>query len=154
NNEPLLFGAEAHFFLADGIPTYDNGVIDLDQLMATATSDEVVLGWVFGGIEADAPNFGHSTASNNAFTVTMDLPPFIDLGSPGGVAAVPGTLARRLLVENPDAAYVIGAGDDLTAFGGATIASGKLVVDGTLLAHFLDVQAGGLLRGTGIIEAP
>ena len=32
--------------------------------------------------------------------------------------------------------------------------SGRLVVDGTLLAHFLDVQAGGKLSGTGVIQAP
>ncbi|MFO1058592.1 MAG: autotransporter domain-containing protein [Dongiaceae bacterium] len=154
NSEPLLFGAEAHFFLADGIPTFDNGVIDLDQLMATATSDQLVLGWVYGGIEADAPNFGHSAASNNAFTVTIDLPPFIDLDSPGVVEAGVGTLVRRLLVENPGAVYRIGAGDDLTAFGGGTVASGGLVVDGLLLAHALDIQAAGWLKGTGVIQAP
>jgi outer membrane autotransporter protein len=154
NGQPLLFGAEAHFFLADGIPTYDNGVIDLDQLMATATADQVLLGWVYGGIEADQPNFGHTAASNNAFAVTIDLPPFIDLDSPGVVAAGTGTMARRLLVENPGAIYQIGAGDDLTAFGGATVASGGLVVDGVLLAHSLDIQAAGWLRGTGVIEAP
>jgi outer membrane autotransporter protein len=154
NGQPLLFGSEAHFFLADGIPTYDNGVIDLDQLMATATSDQMVLGWVYGGIEADQANFGHSTASNNAFTVTIDLPPFIDLDTPGVVEAGVGTLARRLLVENSGAVYRIGAGDDLTAFGGATVASGGLVVDGLLLAHSLDIQADGWLRGTGVIQAP
>jgi hypothetical protein len=47
----LRFGANAQFFLADGIPTYDNGVIKLDQL-----TGQTVLGYIFGGLFANAPN--------------------------------------------------------------------------------------------------
>jgi hypothetical protein len=47
----LRFGAEAQFFLADGVPTYDNGVIKLDAL-----TQPTVLGYIFGGLFANAPN--------------------------------------------------------------------------------------------------
>jgi hypothetical protein len=65
----LRFGANAQFFPADGIPMYDNGVIDLDALTGPTT-----LGYIFGGIFANAPNTqgvagAVSGASNNIFEV-------------------------------------------------------------------------------------
>ena len=47
----MLFGSGAEFFLADGIPTYDNGVIKLDDL-----TGPTVLGYIYGGIFANAPH--------------------------------------------------------------------------------------------------
>ncbi len=47
----LLFGANAEFFLAEGVETFANGVIDLDVL----TSEQVV-GYVYGGIVSNAPH--------------------------------------------------------------------------------------------------
>ncbi|MBL9163263.1 MAG: hypothetical protein JNL18_11055 [Planctomycetaceae bacterium] len=63
------FGANAEFFAAAGIPTFDNGVIDLDQLTGKTS-----LGFIFGGI---ATNGRHtqgnpdvtSTASYHVFEV-------------------------------------------------------------------------------------
>ena len=65
----LRFGAEAQFFLADGVPTYNNGVIKLDAL-----TQPTVLGYIFGGLFANAPNTqgvagAVSGASNQIFEV-------------------------------------------------------------------------------------
>jgi hypothetical protein len=65
----LRFGAGAEFFPADGIPTYDNGVIKLDAL-----TGPTVLGYVYGGIFANAPHTQGVTgavsgASNEIFEV-------------------------------------------------------------------------------------
>jgi hypothetical protein len=65
----LRFGANADFFLAPGISTYDNGVIKLDDLTTQTT-----LGYIFGGLAANAPNTqgvpgAVSIASNEIFTV-------------------------------------------------------------------------------------
>lgn len=70
NQNRLRFGANAEFFLAPGIPTYDNGVIELDEL-----TSETTLGYIFGGLFANAPNTQGVTgavsgASNEIFTVT------------------------------------------------------------------------------------
>lgn len=65
----LLFGAEAQFFLADGISTYHNGVIQLDTL-----TTPVVIGYIVGGIMSTLPNTNttaDSTASPYVFTVTL-----------------------------------------------------------------------------------
>jgi hypothetical protein len=71
----LRFGANAQFFLADGIPTYDNGVIKLDQL-----TGQTVLGYIFGGLFANAPNTqgvagAVSGASNQIFEVVYSPVP-------------------------------------------------------------------------------
>jgi hypothetical protein len=71
----LRFGANAEFFLADGIPTYDNGVIRLDAL-----TQPTVLGYIYGGIESNSPHtrdsmtgqpipFAQTGASQRIFTV-------------------------------------------------------------------------------------
>jgi len=65
----LRFGANAEFFPAPGIPTYDNCVINLDEL-----TSETTLGYVFGGLFANAQNTQGVTgavsgASNEIFTV-------------------------------------------------------------------------------------
>ena len=69
SGNPLRFGANAQFFPAPGIPTYDNGVIKLDDLTTQTT-----LGYIFGGLFANAPNTqgvpgAVSGASNEIFTV-------------------------------------------------------------------------------------
>ncbi len=65
----LRFGADAEFFLAPGIPTYDNGVIKMDELTQQQT-----IGYIFGGIFSNAPNTRgvagiYSGASNDIFEV-------------------------------------------------------------------------------------
>lgn len=67
------FGSNAEFFLAEGIATYENGVIDFDALPA----GETIVGYIYGGIAAYAPHiFGgaslaNSEASSEIFAVTL-----------------------------------------------------------------------------------
>lgn len=67
----LRFGTDAAFFVADGIPMYENGVIKLDEL-----SGPTVLGYIYGGIFANAPHTqgvpgAVSGASNELFEVVF-----------------------------------------------------------------------------------
>jgi len=61
--DPLLFGAGAKFLLNPDLALID-GAIDMDLL-----TGETLLGWVFGGITAEIPNFGPSRGSNILFEV-------------------------------------------------------------------------------------
>lgn len=68
----LRFGSNAEFFVADGIPTFDNGVIDLDALPV----GETTVGYIYGGLITNAPHvFGNPTALSSAsgeiFAVTL-----------------------------------------------------------------------------------
>jgi hypothetical protein len=67
----LRFGANAEFFLAPGLVTYDNGVINLDAL-----AQETTLGYIFGGLAANGPHTRGvpgvvSSASNVVFEVVL-----------------------------------------------------------------------------------
>ena len=65
----LLFGAEAAFFPKDGIPLFNNGVIQLDAL----PNEPTVIGYIVGGIMSTLPNTNFitdSTSSPYVFTVT------------------------------------------------------------------------------------
>ncbi|MGH8047088.1 MAG: hypothetical protein ACREKL_07565 [Chthoniobacterales bacterium] len=64
-NTRFLFGANARFIPAAGIATSDNGMLNLDALTAPT-----VIGYIFGGIIAQIPNFGGTGASNLIFQVT------------------------------------------------------------------------------------
>ena len=61
----LYFGANARFFPAANVPVLTDGIIDVDSL-----TTETVLGYMFGGIAADQPNFGNTVASSIIFEVT------------------------------------------------------------------------------------
>lgn len=63
SGNPLLFGAEAQFLLNPEISLYQ-GAINLDAL-----TGPTLLGYVFGGIAAEQPNFGATAASNLLFEV-------------------------------------------------------------------------------------
>ncbi|MGI9457293.1 MAG: hypothetical protein ACR2NU_12085 [Aeoliella sp.] len=70
----LRLGANAEFFVAPGIVTYDNGVIDFDELVA----GETIVGHVFGGLAANAPHVrgtpgAVSVASNMVFEVSITV---------------------------------------------------------------------------------
>ncbi|HEX6041649.1 hypothetical protein [Longimicrobium sp.] len=56
---PGLLGAESALLPAAGVPDFDNGVVQLDRLPPAST-----LGYFYGGIQAQQPNFGPSTATN------------------------------------------------------------------------------------------
>lgn len=71
NQNRLRLGANAEFFHAEGIPIYGNGVIKFDEL-----SGETVLGYIFGGIAANAPHVRNvantaSAASDLIFEVVL-----------------------------------------------------------------------------------
>jgi hypothetical protein len=66
----LLFGANATLIPADGLPTYNNGVLKYDAL----GSNPIVVGYIVGGIQSTLPNTNVSTdsaASPYIFTVSL-----------------------------------------------------------------------------------
>jgi hypothetical protein len=65
----LRFGAEAAVFLDDSIPVTKNGMIDLAQLKALHGTEQVHVGWLYGGIAAEKANFGATVASNIVFDI-------------------------------------------------------------------------------------
>jgi len=84
----LRFGANAEFFPAEGIETFENGVIKLDALGQPTT-----LGYIFGGIAANGPHTRGvpgvtSVASNVIFEVTL-----IPVPEPSTLILVVGMLA-------------------------------------------------------------
>lgn len=65
----LLFGAEAQFFIKDGIETYSNGVIQLDKI-----KKPTIVGYIVGGIMSTLANtntMADSTSSPYVFTVKI-----------------------------------------------------------------------------------
>jgi hypothetical protein len=71
DDKRLHFGAEAGVFLDPATPVTENGMIDLAQLKALHGTKRVHVGWIFGGIAADAPNNGNSVASNVVFDILV-----------------------------------------------------------------------------------
>ncbi|MFZ1612036.1 MAG: T9SS type A sorting domain-containing protein [Chitinophagales bacterium] len=61
-----LLGSNAVFIPSSEVPQYSNHVIQLD-----AIDGEIFAGYIFGGIEAEAGNFGLSSASNKLFKVML-----------------------------------------------------------------------------------
>lgn len=66
NQLPGLLGAEAQFMPALKTPRYSNGVIKFN-----AVHRPIVVGTMYGGIEAQQPNFGNTTASAKMFDVIL-----------------------------------------------------------------------------------
>ena len=64
----LRFGANAEFFLAEGIETYDNGVIKLGQLKQPTT-----FGYIFGGIMAKRPSYADRQSVRDFICLECDL---------------------------------------------------------------------------------
>lgn len=67
----MRFGSNAEFFLAEGIETYDNGVINLDALSGPTT-----VGYIYGGLITNAPHVFRnpealSSASGEIFAVVL-----------------------------------------------------------------------------------
>ncbi len=63
---PYLLGAEAAWMTSTSAPSYSNGVIKLDAIHRPTT-----VGFMYGGILADAPNFGNTIAWNGIYKVTL-----------------------------------------------------------------------------------
>lgn len=68
---PALLGAGSEFIPLDNFPSFDNGVIKLDEL----SSDTTMVGYIYGGISSSAPNIffvntgNESNASRQIFKV-------------------------------------------------------------------------------------
>ena len=89
---PLLFGAGARFLPSSTLPMIGD-LVDIDSISGT-----VLLGQVYGGIMATAPNFGSSTASSYVFDVFYtSVPEAGEVGSLLAAMAALGALARRRL---------------------------------------------------------
>jgi hypothetical protein len=92
----LRFGANAEFFLADGVETYANGVLKLDSITDTTT-----LGYVFGGIVTNGPHTrgtppAASAGSNQIFKVVLTpIPEPMSLSLSGIAALVVACAAQR-----------------------------------------------------------
>ena len=71
DNKRLRFGAEAGVFLRPSIPLTGNGMIDLAELKAQHGARRVHVGWIYGGIAAEKPNFGATVASNIVFDIFL-----------------------------------------------------------------------------------
>src|SRR5262249_22849821 len=71
----MRFGAGAEFCLAPGVPTYDNGVIELDE-----PSGPTVLGDIYGGVFSHSPHThggsggGRGGADENFLVVHTPVP--------------------------------------------------------------------------------
>jgi hypothetical protein len=63
---PGLLGTEAAYLPARVVPSYSNGVINLDVIHRP-----IVIGYMYGGILAQQANFGNSTASSDIFKITL-----------------------------------------------------------------------------------
>ena len=75
---PELLGSNAKFILDQSVPHFANGVMKLDQIIG-----RTFVGYIFGGIKADQPNQGASSASEYIFKVyiTPDVPLPVELTS-------------------------------------------------------------------------
>jgi hypothetical protein len=85
DSQRLRFGANSELLLTAGTPTFDNGVIKLDELVG-----ETSIGFIFGGIETNAPHTrfisgARSGASNHVFEVVI-----ITVPEPSPMAVVAG----------------------------------------------------------------
>jgi hypothetical protein len=85
---PYLLGAEAAWMTSPSAPSYSNGVINLDAIHHPTT-----VGFMYGGILADAPNFGNSIAWNGIYQVT--LTPTQSANTHRASAAEPHSNGRR-----------------------------------------------------------
>ncbi len=70
--QSYLFGANAHVFLDPKIKTKDYEIVDMKAL-GKKSGTTTTVGWVFGGIAAEQPNFGNSVASNQVFEINLTL---------------------------------------------------------------------------------
>lgn len=75
---PELLGSNAKFILDPTVPHYENGIMKLDQIIG-----RTFVGYIFGGIKAEEPNQGPSSASEYIFKVyiTPDVPLPVELTS-------------------------------------------------------------------------
>jgi hypothetical protein len=66
---PGLLGSNAQFLPLPSTPLFPNGVIDINKIPSYVQGKATLLGFVYGGIVAEKPNFTESDASNLIFAV-------------------------------------------------------------------------------------
>ncbi|MEX2092521.1 MAG: hypothetical protein WD971_07575 [Pirellulales bacterium] len=91
----LRFGANAEFFPANGVETFDNGVLKLDSITAPTS-----IGYIYGGLVTNGPHVRNrpgvtSAASNTIFRVVLVPVPEPATGLLVGMAVFAGTLCHR-----------------------------------------------------------
>jgi len=64
---PGLLGSNAKFILNTGISHFSNEVIDIRSLPNTKT----LIGYLYGGIRAEVPNLGASTANDTIYRIYL-----------------------------------------------------------------------------------
>ncbi len=79
----VRFGSNAEFFLADGVQTYDNGVIKQDVLEAGD-----LLGYIYGGIAANAPHVRQNPDGLSAATDRVWEVIYQPIPEPGTLAII------------------------------------------------------------------
>ena len=95
--EPKLmrFGSNAEFFVADDIPTFENGVINWDQLPLGDTT----VGYIYGGLITNAPHVFRnpealSAASGEIFAVVLTK----NVPEPSGLLLAGVAMVLRLML--------------------------------------------------------
>lgn len=93
-----LLGSNAIFIASDEVPKYANQVIKLHDI-----SGEIFAGFIFGGINADFPNFTTSTASNALFKVNINYEQPVSLQTPDvrhAISVYPNPVAESINIQN------------------------------------------------------
>lgn len=70
NDKRIYFGAEAEFIPAQGLETYENGVLKLDRILKHGKQ---VIGYVFGGIATDGFAVGIDDTTTNASNLIFEI---------------------------------------------------------------------------------
>lgn len=92
-----LLGSNAEFLINPEIPQYDDRIIKLTEI-----DGDVLAGYIFGGIDAEIPNFTPSIASNRLFKVWLHYEretPVVDL-TQNGIKVYPNPVMDELTIQN------------------------------------------------------
>ena len=148
---PGLLGTNAALFLDPALPLYASGVVDLDALPAGTTR----VGWIVGGIEAGAPSFGQTWASERVLEVSLTRT--VSPGTSGGTPASfrvaeaqpnPFRGVARIEVTVDEPQPIRAEAFDVTGRRVATLHDGPLAAG----AHALEFRASGLAPGLYLVR--
>lgn len=116
-----LLGSNAEYWQLENAPQYDNHVLKLHDIHGLTH-----VGYIFGGIQADIPNFTPSVASNRLFKVyiTVEDDVAVHADHPGSVQLYPNPVQTFCSVDNT-------TGSTLKAFR-ITDITGSVVANGSL----------------------
>ncbi|MFI5171789.1 MAG: T9SS type A sorting domain-containing protein [Chitinophagales bacterium] len=92
-----LLGSNAIFVLNEDIPQYENKVIQLHRV-----DGDIMAGYIFGGIDAQVPNFTPSVASNRLFKVMINYenPLPIEEKIIGAIGIYPNPVDEEVIIKN------------------------------------------------------